>query len=72
MLAELALEYPDLRFPDYEGVLASNGFMYVTQLVGEEVREQLQGIGISMVIVNLLMSRAGRVICRTQKLKQEA
>lgn len=71
MLAELAWEYPDLRFPDYEDVLIDNGFMYVTQLVGGEVREQLRGIGISIGVVNLLMSHAERLVCHTRGLKQE-
>ena len=72
MLNELHGEYPALRFPQYEEILAGNGFVYINQLVEEEeARGQLESIGIPMGVVNLLLSRAGRLMRRTQKLKQE-
>ena len=71
MLAELEREYPNLHFMQYEEILIGNGFMYVGQLVEEEVRRQLEGLGIRIGEINLLLSRAKRIVRRTQKLKQE-
>ena len=73
MLAELEREFPDLNFGQYQGVLIANGFMYVSQLVDEPVRQQLGGLGINIGVINLLLSRAERVMRRTQKstIKQE-
>ena len=71
MLAELHMEFEYLNFPQYEGVLMENGFVYVSQLVEERVRQQLQDLGLGVGVVNSLLSRAERVIRRTQKLKRE-
>jgi hypothetical protein len=71
MLAELEREYPDLGFTRYEGLLVENGFAYVGQLAEEQVRQQLEDLGIRVGEINLLLSRAKRVMRRTQKLKQE-
>ena len=71
MLAELDEEYRSLNFPLYQQILIDNGFAYVSQLVNEQVRQQLQDLGIAIGVVNLLVSRAERVMRRTQKMKQE-
>ena len=63
------MEFEYLNFPQYEGVLMENGFMYVSQLVEERVRQQLQDLGLGVGVVNSLLSRAEQVIRRTQKLK---
>lgn len=71
ILAELHGEYPALRFPEYERELTRNGFVYISQLADERVRKQLEDIGVSTGAINLLLSRAKRLMRRTQKLKQE-
>jgi len=73
MLAELHEEFEDLDFPQYEEVLMRNRFLYVSQLVedSERVRQQLQDLGFGVGVVNLLVTRAKRMMRRTQKLKQE-
>lgn len=71
MLAELHREYKDLNFPQYEGVLMGNGFVYVGQLVEKRVRWQLQELGFGIGVINLLLSRAERVMRRAEKVKQE-
>lgn len=72
MLDELDSEFPLLDLARYELGLAENGFFYVNQLVGEEVRHQLQnGLGIPVGVVNQLLSRTTRVMRRTEKSKQK-
>jgi hypothetical protein len=71
MLAELHAEYPVLGFMQYEEVLTGNGFVYISQLVEEQVREQLRDLGICVGVVNLLLAHAERLMRRTQKLKRE-
>lgn len=71
MLVELHEEYSALNFRQYGEVLLENGFAYVNQLVEEEVRQQLVDLGIPVGVINLLLSRAQRLIRRTEKLKQE-
>lgn len=71
MLAELQREYPALTFPRYKAVLTENGFAYINQLIGDKVGGQLEALGIPIGVVNLLLSRAERLMRRAQKLKQE-
>ena len=73
MLAELEREFPTLGFTQYEEILIRNGFAYVSQLIEEDldVRQQLGDLGIRMGEINLLLSRAKRIVRRTQKLKEE-
>lgn len=71
LLTELTRECPELDFMQYEAVLIENGFVYVSQLVGEEVRRQLEHLGIRFGEMNLILSYAERIVRRTQKLKQE-
>ena len=71
LLTELHQEYPDLNFTQYEGVLKRLKLVYISQFVGEQVRERLKGLGVPFGVVNLLFSRAERLMRRTQKLKQE-
>lgn len=71
MLAELHGEYRYLNFPQYQAVLMDNGFLYVSQLIEEQVGLQLQNLGVGIGVVNLLLSRAKRVMRRAQKMKQE-
>jgi hypothetical protein len=71
MLVELDREYPALEFVRYQQVLTGNGFVYVSQLAEERVAEQLRDFWIPVGVINILISRAARLMRRAEKLKQE-
>lgn len=70
MLVELCTEYLALDFMQFEEVLIVNGFVYVSQIAGEKVEQQLRDLLIPISIINLIFYQAGRLMRCAEKLKQ--